>query len=381
MKKIIYVDHAATTKISSRAYESMLPYFKEKYKNSSTLYSSSRDVKNALNDSRKIISKCINANPEEIIFTSGGSESDNFALKGFVFANWKKDITIVTTPIEHHAILHTCAFLRNIGIDIRYLNVDNKGIVLNVESTLPIDRRLLVSVMMANNEIGTIQDIKSIANVVHEANGIFHTDAVQAIGHIDIDVKKLDIDMLSASAHKFNGPKGIGFLYVKKGIALAPLICGGSQEFGLRAGTENIANIVGMATALNESCENIKSNEEYLNTLSRNFMSLLNESNVDFIINGSSNRIPGNISLSIAGISGEGLLHYLDLYGIEIATGSACNSKDRNISHVITSINIPPKYVDGTIRISFGRENTIDDIVLLSDKIIEFYYKYHNDYY
>lgn len=232
----------------------------------------------------------------------------------------------------------------------------------------------LVSIMFANNEIGTIQNVKELALVAHKYGALFHTDAVQAVGHIEIDVKDLDIDMLSASAHKFNGPKGVGFLYVKKGVEIHSLITGGNQESGKRAGTENVASIVGMAEALKENVSSIEANSKYLFSLERLFLDKLKKNNIDFIVNGSTNKTPGNISLSIADLDGEVLLHRLDLKGIEVATGSACDSVNTQISHVIRAIDVPEKYARGTIRISLGMDNSIEDIETMAQELSDIVY-------
>ncbi len=369
MKKI-YADHAATTKLSKKALAAMMPYLEDSYKNPSTLYSSARVPRKAIADARDIISSVIGALSDEIVFTSGGTEADNWAIKNVLFSVDDTRKKIVTSCIEHHAILNSCEVMEKLGFEVIYLPVDREGMISpnTLEKEMGNDVAL-VSIMFANNEIGTIQNIKELALVAHKYGALFHTDAVQAVGHIEIDVKELDIDMLSASAHKFNGPKGIGFLYVKSGVEIHSLITGGSQESGRRAGTENVASIVGMAEALNENVSSLETNSRYLFSLERLFWDKMKKSNIDFIVNGSTNKIPGNISLSIADWDGEVLLHRLDLKGIEVATGSACDSVNTQISHVIQAIEVPEKYARGTIRISLGMDNTIEDIEILAQEL------------
>lgn len=316
---------------------------------------------------------CINAEPDEIYFTSGGSESDNWAIKGIDNKIGKK--AIITSSIEHHAILKACESVASTdNCQIVYLPVSSQGNVdeKELETALKVESdsgSVIVSIMFANNEIGTIQNIKELANISHRYGAIFHTDAVQAVGHVKIDVKELDIDMLSASAHKFNGPKGIGFLYVKKGTLLNPFIDGGSQENGMRAGTENVALIVGMAKALDICCTSLEKNTAYISSLEDKLIANLSEKQIDFIRNGSSNRIPGNISLSFKGFNGEAIMHSLDLMGICVSTGSACDSKNTQISHVLKAIHLDEVYAKGTIRISLNHENSIEDIDIITNAI------------
>ena len=366
MKKIVYADNAATTKLDTDAFEAMKRFFAESYGNPSQLYSFSRDVKKALKDARETIASCINALPEEIYFTSGGTESDNWALKGYAKKHDKKGIII--SSIEHHAILHTAEALEREGYDVRFLDVTKDGVIRPSFLRERLNESVsLVSVMMANNEIGSIQPIDELAKAAHEYGAVFHTDAVQAVGHIGIDVKKLGVDMLSASAHKFNGPRGIGFLYIKNGIELFPFMDGGAQEKGMRAGTENVAAIVGMAVALKKNCDAISVEKEHLDMLEEQLISGLREKGLQFIRNGSEDHLPGNISLSFRDSDGEMLLHRLDLMGICISTGSACNSKNTQVSHVIKAIGVPEEYAKGTIRISLGKENTEEDIRKIID--------------
>ena len=368
-KTTIYADHAATTALSPAAYEAMLPWLQDKYGNPSTLYSLARDPRKAVAYSREVIAAAINVDPSEVFFTSGGTEADNWALKGTMF-QYDRGKGLITSAIEHHAILNSCVALERMGYAVGTLPVDKMGIVQaeTLQSALS-DNILLVSTMLANNEIGTIEPVAELAEIVHQAGALFHTDAVQAIGHIPVDAKKLDVDMLSASAHKFNGPKGIGFLYVRKGVNLVPLLDGGGQEQGMRAGTESVAGIVGMAAALQEHMEQLTQETEYLNELSNRLIDQLKRKELDFRINGSHNRIPGSLSLSFKATDGEMLLHRLDLMGTAVATGSACNSKDTVLSHVIQAISVPQEYAHGTIRVTLGMDNTVEQVDRIAQQI------------
>lgn len=372
MKKRIYVDHAATTQLFPEALEAMLPYLKNKYGNPSTLYSFAREPHKAVEESRKKIAEIIGADENCIYFTSGGTESDNWALKSIAFQYLGKRKRIITSSIEHHAILNTCKFLEKLGFEIVYLPVKHDGTVSVKELSKAINTEtILISIMMANNEIGTIQNIFELAQEAHKYKIIFHTDAVQAIGHIPVNIKELGVDMLSASAHKFGGPKGIGFLYVSNRIKLNPYIDGGGQEKGMRSGTENVASIVGMKRALEISIDKIDDKMEYLSNLSKHFVNDIKNVGLSFIINGSNNRIPGSISISFKDVEGEMLLHRLDLKGICVSTGSACNSKNTELSHVLKAIDINRDYAFGTIRITLGLENTLDDIKYIVKTIKE----------
>ena len=368
-KTMIYADHAATTAMSPVAYEAMLPWLQDKYGNPSTPYSLARDPRKVVAQSREVIAAAIHADPSEIFFTSGGTEADNWALKGTVFQH-ERGKGIITSAIEHHAILNSCAALERMGYSINMLPVDHEGIVHTdtLRSALT-SNTVLVSVMLANNEIGTIEPIAELARLAHQKGILFHTDAVQAIGHIPVDVNVLQVDMLSASAHKFNGPKGVGFLYVRNGVHIAPLLDGGGQEGGMRAGTENVAGIVGMATALQEHMEHMAKETKYLNELSGKLIDQLKHNGLDFRINGSNNRIPGSLSLSFNSADGEMLLHRLDLMGTAVATGSACDSKDAVLSHVIRAISVPKEYAHGTIRVTFGMDNTSEHVDRIAQQI------------
>ncbi len=367
---MIYADHAATTALSPAAYAAMLPWLQNEYGNPSAIYSLAREPRKAISLAREAIAACIGAKAEEIFFTSGGTESDNWAITGTAFSALRHHGKIITSSIEHHAILNTCDFLKRMGYSIDLLPVDGDGVVLvsALEEKLSCDT-LLVSVMLANNEIGTIQPIQDLVEAAHQQGCLFHTDAVQAVGHIDVDVKDLGVDMLSASAHKFNGPKGIGFLYIREGLSMEPLLHGGTQEKGMRAGTENVASIIGMSVALEEHMKTMEEDAHYLRRLSNILLTALRKEELDFLVNGSDHRIPGSISLSFSNTEGELLLHRLDLMGTAVATGSACDSQNTNISHVIRAIGVPEAYATGTIRITLGRENTEEEMYMIASQI------------
>ncbi len=370
MKQFIYADNAATTKLDIDAFEAMKPYLLDEYCNASQPYSFARKPKQALKEARAIIAHCINADPEEIYFTSGGTESDNWAIKGIAFAEAEKR-AIVTSQIEHHAILRACEALEKLGYPVAYLPVNREGVVTaETLESLITSSTSLVSIMLANNEVGTIEPIKDLCEIAHKHGSLFHTDAVQAVGHVRIDVKELGVDMLSASAHKFNGPKGIGFLYIKKGTPISQYSNGGSQEFGLRAGTENVASIVGMAVALKKNCDAIEENAKHIGLLEAKLIDGLSESGVNFIRNGATQRVPGNISLSFRGADGEALLHRLDLMGICVSTGAACDTVNTQVSHVLNAMGVDEDYAKGTIRISLGKNNTIEEVETLLQKLI-----------
>lgn len=369
MKKYIYADNAATTKLDIDAFEAMKPYLLDEYGNASQPYSFSRKTKTAIKEAREIIAGCLNAKPEEIFFTSGGTESDNWAIKGTNFNSIDKHLTI-TSEIEHHAILNSCSAIEKLGFPVVYLKPSKEGVLTYKDLEQVISEKTkLVSIMLANNEIGTIQPIKELCDLAHRYGALFHTDAVQAVGHVSIDVEELGVDMLSASAHKFNGPKGIGFLYMNKDINITPYFHGGSQENKMRAGTENVASIVGMAVALQNKLNNMEHNIQVAETLRNKFFEELNQSGLDYIINGSSDRLPGIINISFKGASGETLLHRLDLMGICISTGSACNTNFTELSHVIKSTNVPNDYAKGTIRISLNEYNTIEEVKTIVESI------------
>lgn len=367
MKEYVYADNAATTRLSNKAFESMLPYLQNEYGNASQLYSFARLPKKALKEARQVIANCIGAQPSEIFFTSCGTESDNWVINGAV----QQHLPIVTSSIEHHAILRPCESAKRCGCSVSLLPVTKEGIVLSSSVKEVVHSSCgLLSVMYANNEIGTIQPIKELATIAHENGWLMHTDAVQAIGHTRINVRELGVDMLSASAHKFNGPKGIGFLYIKEGVNWPTLIKGGTQENGLRAGTENVASIVGMATALEENVISICENESYLAHLEEILISNLSRSGIVFYRNGAENHIRGNVSLSFPNRSGESIMHRLDLKGICVSTGSACDSKDTQISHVLKAIGLEVMLAKGTIRISLSKYNTEQDMIKIVQVLV-----------
>ncbi|NLE25897.1 cysteine desulfurase [Aminivibrio pyruvatiphilus] len=368
---MIYADNAATTRLDNQAYQAMVPFLNDEYGNASSAYSFSRVPRQALRDARAAIAECIGAKDEEVFFTSGGTESNNWALKGVSFARKNEKKRIITSAVEHHAILHSCEFLEKIGMEIVYLPVDRTGSVsMDILKRSISDKTALVSLILANNEIGSLQDIAPLARIAHDYGALFHTDAVQAVGHIPVNVCNLGVDLLSASAHKFNGPKGVGFLYIRDGIEIQSYSSGGAQERKLRAGTENIAAIVGMAVALKNNVSMMDENTSHLEKIASIFLRRLASSGIDYLLNGSSKRLPGHISISIKNEDGERLLHRLDLKGVCISTGSACNASENEISHVIKAVAIPASYAKGTIRISFGKENTEQDADKIAEAII-----------
>lgn len=364
---MIYADNAATTKLSDAAAKTIIEVLNE-YANPSQPYSFSRKAKERLADARYRIAKCINADPSEIYFTSGGSESNNWVIKGFAYNRNYSKAPIITSAIEHHSVLRACESVESSGCPVAYL-MPNKNGVIEVDTLRQMITKKtgLVSVMMVNNEIGTIQPIKELCQVAHNNGALFHTDAVQAVGHLEVDVKALGVDMLSSSAHKFNGPKGVGFLYIKKGTSISPLINGGSQESGHRAGTENVAYIAGMAVALDENIEKLNENQLKIKELRKRLISQLRV--LSFSINGSENGIDNILSLSFPNQSGEAMLHKLDLLGVMISTGSACDSKETQVSHVIKAIHLPDDLAEGTIRISLSSDNTLDEMDTIAEKI------------
>lgn len=364
---MIYADNAATTKLDEDAFEAIRSFLVESYGNPSQPYKFGRTAQKALKTARQTIADCIGADPEEIFFTSCGTESDNWAIKMAAGLNGG----IITSAIEHHAVLNSCEALKNRGHEVIYIPVLETGEVDPecMKSSITENTKL-ISVMFANNEIGTIQPIKKLVEIAHEYGCLFHTDAVQAVGHVKLNVHEIDVDMLSASAHKFNGPKGIGFLYIKKGVQMAPFMDGGGQEARRRAGTENVAFIVAMSMALKGNCKQITENDNYLKKLETVLLEKLDEEGIDYIRNGSQNRIPGNISLSFKDCEGEMILHRMDLMGIYISTGSACDSANTQVSHVIKAIKVPNEYAEGTVRISFGKNNTEEEVIALANALI-----------
>ena len=369
MKRIIYADNAATTRLDPDALNAMVPFLADEYGNPSQPYAFSRKPKMAIREARELIASCIGAYPEEIFFTSGGTESDNWAIKGVSFNNSQKKATI-TSAFEHHAILHACDSIEKLGYPVSYLQPSHEGYI-SEENLACVTKYnpALVSIMFANNEIGTVQPISQLCSQAHKMGALFHTDAVQVIGHLPVNVHKLDVDLLSASAHKFNGPKGVGFLYIKKGVKIHSYADGGAQEHGMRAGTENVAGIVGMAAALSKNCSNMIDNSKRVKLLESILIDALNSSGIEYIRNGGSVRLPGLISLSFPGADGEAILHRLDLKGICVSTGSACNSRLTEVSHVLRAIGLDELYAKGTIRISLSSLNNEDDVVEISKAI------------
>lgn len=375
MKKHIYADNAATTQLDLDAFESMKPWLLENYSNASQPYSFSREAKKAIAESRALIAKCINASPEEIYFTSGGTESNNWVIKSSVINKLNKN-GIVTSSIEHNSILKSCETIKKFGYPVSYMCPTKEGTIKEdiLESHIT-KSTLLVSVMLVNNEIGSIQPIKKLCYLTHCESALFHTDAVQAIGHMKVDVQELGVDMLSASAHKFNGPKGIGFLYIRNGIMLQPYVDGGAQEKGFRAGTENVAAIVGMSTACMKNCMSIKENQQQISNLESHFFKLLFDYKIPYVRNGSSNTIPGLISISFPEVDSETILHRMDLMGISVSTGAACDSKSTIVSHVLKAIKLEDNLLKGTIRISLSKLNTIEDVFVIAKSLKKIIYE------
>jgi cysteine desulfurase len=373
MGKFIYMDNSATTPVKDEVLTEMLPYFTEKYGNPSSIYSLGSKSKNAVEISREKIAKVLGANSKEIFFTAGGSESDNWALKGVAFANRNKGNHIITSKIEHHGILHTCEYLEKLGFKVTYLDVDEYGVVdLNQLKESITDETILISIMFANNEIGTIQPIREIGKIAKEKGIYFHTDAVQAIGHIEIDVDELNIDMLSMSAHKFYGPKGIGALYIRQGVKIDPLISGGGQERNRRAGTENVPGIVGMGKAIELAYKNLDEHNNRLINLRQRLIKKVFEK-IDYVrLNGHpTNRLPGNVNLCFEFIEGESLLLSLDMEGIAGSSGSACTSGTLDPSHVLLAIGLPHEIAHGSLRLSLGDFNTEDEVDYVVEKLVE----------
>lgn len=366
-----YFDNAATTKISKEVINSMQPYLNEIYGNASSIYSIGRETKKAIEVAREKVAKAINADSNEIYFTGSGTEADNWAIKGIAFANQHKGKHIITTNIEHHAVLHTCEYLEKFGFETTYVPVKENGIVdVNDIKDAIREDTILISVMFANNEIGTIQPIKEIGELAKEKNIYFHTDAVQAIGHIPIDVKELNIDLLSLSAHKFHGPKGVGALYVKNGVNIDNLLHGGGQEKRRRASTENTAGIVGLGTAIEIATQDIPKKAEYLKNLREKTINGLIENIPDIIVNGDrEKRLPGNVNVCFKYIEGESILLHLDQYGICASSGSACTSGSLEPSHVLLAIGLPHEIAHGSLRLSFSEENTEEEIDYLLEKL------------
>lgn len=371
MSDLIYLDHAATTAVHPDVLKEMLPYFTDKFGNPSSVYGFAANNKNKLTEERETIAGALGAKPEEIYFTAGGSESDNWALKCTAEAYGVHGGHIITTKIEHHAILHTCKYLENRGYDVTYLDVDENGLVdLNILEAAIRPDTLLISIMFANNEIGTIEPIKEIGEIAHRHGILFHTDAVQAFGQIPIHVDEMNIDMLSASGHKFNGPKGIGFLYIKKGLKLKSFIHGGQQERGRRAGTENVPGIVGIAKAceiaMAEMEERMKKETELRDYLIKR---ILKEIPYTRLNGHSRKRLPNNVNISFQFVEGESILIMLDMAGICASSGSACTSGSVDPSHVLLAIGLPHEIAHGSLRLTLGYENTKEEMDMVVDNL------------
>ena len=358
------MDHAATTYTHPDVLNAMLPYYAEHFGNPSSIYTIARDSKKVIEAARAQVAKALGGDAEEIYFTSGGSESDNWAIKGVAFANRKRGNHIITTKIEHHAVLHTCQFLEKEGFRITYLPVDQYGLVDPAELEKAItDQTILISIMYANNEIGTIEPIAELGAIARKHKVYFHTDAVQAIGNVPIDVKVQNIDLLSLSAHKFYGPKGVGALYIKKGVRIENLIHGGGQERKRRAGTENIAGIVGLGKAIERATADIMGHSVKIKALRDRLLKGVIEKIPDIRINGHpERRLPGNFNVSFEFIEGESMLLWLDDAGICGSTGSACTSGSLEPSHVMLAIGLPPEVAHGSLRLTLGDANTEQDI-------------------
>ena len=370
----VYLDNASTTSVSKEVLEAMLPYFKEEYGNPSSLHEAGIRNRRIVNKSRKKIAELLNCRKNEIYFTSCGTESINWAIKGIAYNN-KTKAELITTRIEHHATTNTCKFLENRGYTLTYVNVDNQGFVdLDELRELVNDNTLIVSIIMANNEIGTIQNIKEISEICDAASTYLHVDAVQAASHTVLDLKELNVDLLSISGHKFHSPKGIGVLYIKEGTSIAPLIHGGQQELKSRAGTENVPYIVGITKALELGINDIGNYEERLNSYAHMFLKRLDEARVDYILNGpviGKNRLPGNLNLSFKDIDGSVITYLLNKRGIYVSTGSACDSESIEPSHIISEIGVPSDYIDATIRFSIGNDTTLDELNYVIDQLID----------
>lgn len=371
--KIIYLDNAATTRTLPEAVNAMLPWFSDHYGNASSIYRLGAESKKEITDVRELIAQSLNAGPKEIYFTAGGSESDNWALIAAAEAYADKGRHIITSRIEHHAILHTCRYLEKRGYEITYVDVDEEGI-LKVDELKKAIRpdTILISIMFANNEIGTIQPIEEIGNIAHEKGILFHTDAVQAYGHVPIDVKALHIDMLSASGHKLGGPKGIGFLYIRQGVKIRSLIHGGAQERGRRAGTENVPAAAGLGAAVRIAFDNMDERTEKISGLRDYLMERIEREIPHCRLNGHrTKRLPNNVNYSFRFIEGESLLIMLDMKGICASSGSACTSGSLDPSHVLLAIGLPHEIAHGSLRLTLSEENTREEMDYVVDSLKE----------
>ncbi len=363
-KKFVYADNAATTKVSSSVLDAMMPYLTEHYGNASSIYSIGRNAKKAVELSREKISKCLGCEPSELYFTSGGSEADNWAIKSVCEKFFKKGKNhIITSVFEHHAVLHTCQSLEKQGFEVTYLPIDKNGMVnpKDVKNSIK-ETTALVSIMYANNEIGTIQPIDEIGSICKESGVLFHTDAVQAFGNVNIDVKKQNIDLLSLSGHKIHAQKGIGALYIKRGLVLPNLIHGGGQERNKRAGTENVPAIVGFSVAAEEAVKNIEAKVEYITKLRNRLIDGILTLPKTRLNGDKESRLCGNCNISIEGIEGESLLLMLDMNGVCASSGSACTSGSLDPSHVLLALGLKHEIAHGSLRLSINEENTEEDI-------------------
>ena len=372
-KKLIYMDNAATTPVKPEVLDAMLPYFTEKFGNPSSIYSISSENKKAITDAREVIAKTINTTPENIDFTAGGSESDNWALKATADAYASKGKHIITTKIEHHAILHTCEYLETKGFEITYLDVDENGLVKLDELTAAIrPDTILISVMFANNEIGTIEPIAEIGKIAHEHGVLFHTDAVQAYTQVPIDVEAMNIDMMSTSGHKINGPKGIGFLYIRKGVKIKSFIHGGAQERHRRAGTENVTGIIGLAKAAEIATANMKERTAEEIKVRDHLIERIEKEIPYAKLNGDRvKRLPNNVNFSFQFVEGESMLILLDSKGICASSGSACTSGSLDPSHVLLAIGLPHEIAHGSLRLTISDQITMEDADYVVDNLKE----------
>ncbi len=368
--KRIYMDHAATTPTDIEVVREMEPYFTQKYGNPNSVHSFGQEAREAVEEARKKVARLIGANPSEIIFTSGGTESDNYAIKGIAWANQKKGNHIITSQIEHHAVLHSCHFLEKHGFKVTYLPVDKYGLIDPGDVKKAITgKTVLVTIMHANNEIGTIEPIRDIAKITKEAGVYFHTDSVQTVGHIPIEVNELGVDMLTMSGHKLYGPNGVGVLYLRKGIRIESLMDGGSQEKNRRAGTENVAGIVGIGKAAELAEKRLAQGEEdkIIKLRDKLIKEILNKVENVRLNGHPSNRLPGNVNFCFEFIEGESMLLNLDMEGIAASSGSACTSGSLEPSHVLLAIGLPPEIAHGSLRLSLGKDNTEEEVDYLID--------------
>lgn len=362
--KNVYMDYAATTYVKPEVLEEMMPFFTEKYGNPSSFYGISRETKMAIDKARNRVAKALNCDLNEVYFTGGGSESDNWAIKGIASAHRKKGNHIITTKIEHHAVLHTCEYLEKQGFEVTYLNVNEEGFIdLEELKNAMTDKTILVSIMFANNEIGTIQPIKEIGEICRERKVFFHTDAVQAVGNIAIDVKEMNIDLLSLAGHKIYGPKGIGALYIRKGVKIDNLVHGGGQERSRRAGTENTASIVGLGKAIELANENLEEHNKKLTVLRDKLIEgLLKVPHTRLNGPRGDKRLPGNVNITFEFIEGESILLSLDFEGVCASSGSACTSGSLDPSHVLLAIGLPHELAHGSLRLTLGDASTEEDV-------------------